>query len=100
VKVRVLGCCGRAGVTGFGLVLWWLIWLEWAREALSNGGIFKKIGAVLSFRFVTVSPLPVESTPRPRAYDLFKSVKITIIIIVVIINFINNKNFFKKDLRV
>jgi hypothetical protein len=29
-----------------------LIWLEWARGALSNGGIFKKIGAVLSFRFV------------------------------------------------
>jgi hypothetical protein len=51
VKVRVLGCCGRAGVAGFGLVLGWLIWLEWARGALSNGGIFKKIGAVLSFRF-------------------------------------------------
>jgi hypothetical protein len=55
VKVRVLGCCGRAGVAGFGLVLGWLIWLEWARGALSNGGIFKKIGAVLSFRFAFVS---------------------------------------------
>jgi hypothetical protein len=52
MKVRVLGCCGRAGVTGFGLVLGWWIWLGWARGALSNGGIFKKIGAVLSFRFV------------------------------------------------
>jgi hypothetical protein len=29
---------------------WW-IWLEWARGALSIGGIFKEIGAVLSFRF-------------------------------------------------
>jgi hypothetical protein len=38
-------------VAGFGLVLGWLIWLEWARGALSNGGIFKKIRAVLSFRF-------------------------------------------------
>jgi hypothetical protein len=52
VKVRVLGCCGRAGVAGFGLVLGWLIWLEWARGALSNGGIFRKIRAVLSFCLV------------------------------------------------
>jgi hypothetical protein len=51
VKVRVLGCCGRAGVAGFGLVLEWWVWLGWARGALSNGGIFKKIGAVLSFRW-------------------------------------------------
>jgi hypothetical protein len=51
VKVRVLGCCGRAGVAGFGLVLEWWVWLKWARGALSNSGIFKKIGAVLSFRF-------------------------------------------------
>jgi hypothetical protein len=51
VKVRVLGCCNRAGVAGFGLALGWWVWLEWARGALSNGGIFKRIGAVLSFRF-------------------------------------------------
>jgi hypothetical protein len=44
-------------VAGFGLVLGWLIWLEWARGALSNGGIFKKIGAVLSFRFWLIVPL-------------------------------------------
>jgi hypothetical protein len=52
VKVRVLGCCNRAGVAGFGLALGWWVWLEWARGALSNGGIFKRIGAVLSFRLV------------------------------------------------
>jgi hypothetical protein len=46
-----LGCCGRAGGAGFGLALGWRIWLEWARGALSNGGVFKRIGAVLSFRF-------------------------------------------------
>jgi hypothetical protein len=51
VKVRVLGCCGRAGGAGFGLALGWRIWLGWARGALSNGGVFKRIGAVLSFRF-------------------------------------------------
>jgi hypothetical protein len=53
VKVRVLGCCNRAGVAGFGLVLGWWVWLEWARGALSNGGIFKRIGAVLSFRLMS-----------------------------------------------
>jgi hypothetical protein len=52
VKVRVLGCCNRAGVAGFSLALGWWVWLEWARGALSNGGIFKRIGAVLSFRLV------------------------------------------------
>jgi hypothetical protein len=41
-------------VAGFGLVLEWWVWLEWARGALSNGGIFKKIGAVLSFRFCSL----------------------------------------------
>jgi hypothetical protein len=46
VRVRVLGYYGRAGVAGFGLVLGWLIWLEWARGARSNGGIFKKIRTV------------------------------------------------------
>jgi hypothetical protein len=51
VKVRVLGCCNRVGVAVFGLALGWWVWLEWARGALSNGGIFKRIGAVLSFRF-------------------------------------------------
>jgi hypothetical protein len=51
VKVRVLGCCNRVGVAGFGLALGWWVWLEWARGALSNGGIFKRIGAVLSFRW-------------------------------------------------
>jgi hypothetical protein len=51
VEIRVLGYYGRAGVAGFGLALEWWIWLEWARGALSIGGIFKEIGAVLSFRF-------------------------------------------------
>jgi hypothetical protein len=51
VKVRVLGCCGRAGGAGFGLALRWRVWLGWARRALSSGGVFKRIGAVLSFRF-------------------------------------------------
>ena len=51
MKVRVLGCCGRAGGAGFGLALGWRIWLGWARGALSNGGVFKRIGAVLSSRF-------------------------------------------------
>jgi hypothetical protein len=31
--------------------LGWWVWLEGARGALSTGGIFKRIGAVLSFRF-------------------------------------------------
>jgi hypothetical protein len=52
VKVRVLGSCNRVGVAGFGLALGWWVWLERARGALSTGGIFKRIGAVLSFRFV------------------------------------------------
>jgi hypothetical protein len=30
--------------------LGWWVWLEGARGALSTGGIFKRIGAVLSFR--------------------------------------------------
>jgi hypothetical protein len=51
VKVRVLGCCNRVGVAGFGLALGWWVWLEWARGAFSNGGIFKRIGAVLNFRW-------------------------------------------------
>jgi hypothetical protein len=50
VKVRVLGSYNRVGVAGFGLVLGWWVWLEGARGALSTGGIFKRIGAVLSFR--------------------------------------------------
>jgi hypothetical protein len=52
VKVRVLGYCNRVGVAGFDLALGWWVWLEWVRGALSNGGIFKRIGAVLSFRFL------------------------------------------------
>ena len=51
MKVRVLDYCGRAGGAGFSLALGWRIWLGWARGALSNGGVFKRIGAVLSFRF-------------------------------------------------
>jgi len=31
--------------------LGWWVWLEGARGALSTGGIFKRIGAVLSFRW-------------------------------------------------
>jgi hypothetical protein len=50
VKVRVLGSYNRVGVAGFGLALGWWVWLEGARGALSTGGIFKRIGAVLSFR--------------------------------------------------
>ena len=54
VKVRVLGSCNRVGVAGFDLALGWWVWLERARGALSTGGIFKRIGAVLSFRFLCV----------------------------------------------
>jgi len=58
VKVSVLGYCNRAGVAGFGLALGRWVLLEWARGALSNGGISKRIGAVLSFR---LSRLPLRS---------------------------------------
>jgi hypothetical protein len=34
--------------------LGWWVWLEGARGALSTGGIFKRIGAVLSFRFLGI----------------------------------------------
>jgi hypothetical protein len=34
--------------------LGWWVWLEGARGALSTGGIFKRIGAVLSFRCLCV----------------------------------------------
>jgi hypothetical protein len=65
VKVRVLGCCGRAGGAGFDLALGWRIWLGWARGALSNGGVFKRIGAVLSFRFRNLIYIKTTIGERP-----------------------------------
>jgi hypothetical protein len=40
--------------------LGWWVWLEGARGALSTGGIFKRIGAVLSFRFSVVVKADIE----------------------------------------
>jgi hypothetical protein len=68
VKIRVLGCCGRASVAGFGL--------GWARGALSIEGIFKRIGSVF-FWFPQVCFSHNSETMASYIIDIIKAYNTT-----------------------